>query len=100
MTQRETIAALGAGGTMGLAMARNLARAGFDVRAWNRSPEKAASLAEDGAVVCQTAGEAARGATVVLTMLSDAGAVLGVMRDLGDAGSGDDAVWLQMSTIG
>ena len=82
MTQRETIAVLGAGGTMGLAMARNLAGAGFDVRAWNRSPEKAAPLADDGAVVCPTPAEAARGATVVLTMLSDADAVLGVMRDL------------------
>ncbi len=33
MTERETIAVLGAGGTMGLAMARNLVRAGFGVRA-------------------------------------------------------------------
>jgi 3-hydroxyisobutyrate dehydrogenase len=99
MTQRETIAVLGAGGTMGLAMARNLAGAGFDVRAWNRSQEKAQPLADDGAVVCATAAEAARGATVVLTMLSDADAVLGVMRDLEEAGSGD-AIWLQMSTIG
>ena len=38
-----TIAALGTG-VMGAPMARNLARAGHDVRAWNRSPEKAAAL--------------------------------------------------------
>jgi 3-hydroxyisobutyrate dehydrogenase len=100
MTQRETIAVLGAGGTMGLAMARNLARAGFDVRAWNRSPEKARPLAEDGAAVCATPADAARDATVVLTMLSDADAVLGVMHDLDGDGPSDDAVWLQMSTIG
>jgi 3-hydroxyisobutyrate dehydrogenase len=99
MTQRETIAVLGAGGTMGLAMARNLLRAGFDVRAWNRSPEKARPLADDLAVVCSTPAEAARSATVVLTMLSDAGAVLEVM-DGGGLAPAADAVWLQMSTIG
>ena len=38
----ETVAVLGAGGTMGKAMARNIARAGFAVRAWNRTPERAA----------------------------------------------------------
>ena len=103
MTERETIAVLGAGGTMGLAMAGNLVRAGFGVRAWNRSPQKAEPLAEDGATLCTTPAEAARGATVVLTMLSDADAVLDVM-DGPDGALADepaqDAVWLQMSTIG
>lgn len=32
----ETVAVLGAGGTMGFPMARNMARAGLAVRAWNR----------------------------------------------------------------
>jgi 3-hydroxyisobutyrate dehydrogenase len=103
MTSRETIAVLGAGGTMGLPMTRNLARIGFIVRAWNRSAEKADSLAEDGVELCSTSAEAARGATVILTMLSDAGAVLEVVDGedgaLAAVGS-EDAVWLQMSTIG
>src|SRR5947208_737090 len=99
MTQRETIAVIGAGGTMGLAMARNLARAGLHVRAWNRSREKAEPLADDGAVLCQTPAEATRDATVILTMLSDAGAVLDVMG--GDIGAPPtDTIWLQMSTVG
>ncbi|HEY3945044.1 MAG TPA: NAD(P)-binding domain-containing protein [Solirubrobacteraceae bacterium] len=38
-------------GTMGLPMARNLARAGFEIRAWNRTPERARPLEEDGATV-------------------------------------------------
>ena len=42
-----TIAALGTG-VMGAPMARNLARAGHEVRAWNRSPDKAAPLRDDG----------------------------------------------------
>jgi 3-hydroxyisobutyrate dehydrogenase len=103
MTSRETIAVLGAGGTMGLPMTRNLARIGFIVRAWNRSPEKAQSLAEDGVELCSSPAEAARGATVILTMLSDADAVLEVVD--GEDGAlaavdAEDAVWLQMSTIG
>jgi len=103
MTTPETIAVLGAGGTMGLPMARNLARAGFAVRAWNRSSGKLQPLAgEDGVTLCATPAEAARGATAILTMLSDAGAVLDVMAgEDGALGAGSEApVWLQMSTIG
>ncbi len=92
----ETVAVLGAGGTMGKAMARNIARAGFAVRAWNRTPEKAQDLAGDGAVICATPAEAADGATVVVTMLSDAEAVLAAVDGIAARGT----AWLQMSTIG
>jgi 3-hydroxyisobutyrate dehydrogenase len=99
MSTHETIAVLGAGSTMGRPMARNLARNGFSVRAWNRSAEKARPLADDGAELCATPAEAATGATVILTMLSDADAVLDVMNQaLADGDTAD--VWLQMSTIG
>jgi len=103
MTTRETIAVLGAGGTMGLPMARNLARAGFTVRAWNRSPGKAQPLAgEDRVALCATPAEAAQGATAILTMLSDADAVLDVMagEDGTLTGNAEAPIWLQMSTIG
>jgi 3-hydroxyisobutyrate dehydrogenase len=102
MTSRETIAVLGAGGTMGLPMTHNLARVGFIMRAWNRSPEKAQSLVGDGVQLCSTPAEAARGATVIVTMLSDAAAVRDVMEgeDGAFATSADRAIWLQMSTIG
>jgi 3-hydroxyisobutyrate dehydrogenase len=93
----EKIAVLGAGGTMGHAMARNLAAAGFAVRAWNRSREKAADLADDGATVVEEAGQAVQGATVVLTMLPDADAVVEVMAGVEAPHA---AVWLQMSTVG
>ncbi|HEY2439057.1 MAG TPA: NAD(P)-dependent oxidoreductase [Solirubrobacteraceae bacterium] len=103
MASEETIAVLGAGGTMGFAMARNLAREGFRIRAWNRSPDKAQPLTQDGAEVFDTAAEAVEGATVILTMLADAGAVLESMGGDGGALSaevGSKSVWLQMSTIG
>jgi 3-hydroxyisobutyrate dehydrogenase len=95
----ETVAVLGAGGTMGLPMARNLARAGFEVRAWNRSVEKAQPLAQDGARVCDTPAQAAEGASVLLTMLSDTDAVVGAADDA-LARLDPGALWLQMSTIG
>lgn len=103
MASEQTVAVLGAGGTMGFAMARNLARAGFPVRAWNRSREKAEALSGDGTQVLNTAAEAAQGADVILTILADGDSVLSAMQ--GDdgglaAGTGQDTVWLQMSTIG
>jgi 3-hydroxyisobutyrate dehydrogenase len=101
--RQRPVAVLGAGGMMGFAMARNLARAGIEVRAWNRSADKARPLAADGAIVAASPAEAASGAGTVLTMMSDADAVLGAMA--GEDGAlpavaGSGAVWLQMSTIG
>jgi len=95
----ETVAVLGAGGTMGLPIARNIARAGIEVRAWNRTREKAESLKEDGATVFGSPGEAADGATVLLTMLADADAVIASVQDALPAVS-EGGAWLQMSTIG
>jgi 3-hydroxyisobutyrate dehydrogenase len=87
---------------MGLPMARNIAKAGIEVRAWNRSGEKAEPLAEDGVAVADTAAEAASGASAVLTILSDADAVVSTMEgsDGALAGADEGAIWLQMSTIG
>jgi 3-hydroxyisobutyrate dehydrogenase len=91
-----TIAALGTG-VMGAPMARNLARAGHEVRAWNRSPDKAAALRDDGVDVRDDPAAAAAGADVVLTMLADADAVLEVARQ---ANLAEGQIWWQASTIG
>ncbi|MGX7705192.1 NAD(P)-dependent oxidoreductase [Methylobacterium sp. Gmos1] len=64
-----TVGFLGTG-IMGAPMARNLCRAGYAVRAWNRSPDKAAALAEAGISLAADPGEAARGADAVICMLS------------------------------
>lgn len=100
MADKETIAVLGAGGTMGFAMARNLARAGFDIRAWNRSTDKAQPLSDDGATVVDSPAEAVEGAGVILTMLADADAVLAAMEEALAAAPSEETTWLQMSTIG
>ena len=91
-----SIAVLGTG-AMGAPMARNLARAGHDVRAWNRTIDKAAPLRDDGVDVGDDPAAAADGADVVMTMLSDADAVLAVA---GQAKLRDGQVWWQASTIG
>jgi len=58
-------------GRMGGPMAANLARGGFDLRAWNRTSGRAEALAADGAAVAASPAEAARGAAIVITMLAD-----------------------------
>jgi 3-hydroxyisobutyrate dehydrogenase len=94
----STIAVLGTG-TMGAPMARNLAAAGFTVRAWNRTRDKAQPLARDGITVADSPAEAAAGADVLLTMLFDLAAVReAAAAALGALPAG--AIWLQMSTVG
>jgi 3-hydroxyisobutyrate dehydrogenase len=91
-----TVAVLGTG-IMGAPMARNLARAGFTVRAWNRSRDKADPLAQDGIAVAATPAEAVEGADFVLTMLADGPTTQEVMAQ---ASAAPGTVWLQMGTIG
>jgi 3-hydroxyisobutyrate dehydrogenase len=77
---------------MGAPMARNLAGAGHDVTAWNRTREKAEGL---GATVADSPAEACAGAEVVVTMLSDGPTVAAVMEGVEVTG-----VWWQASTVG
>ena len=79
MDTKRKVAVLGTG-IMGAAMARNLLRAGHEVRVWNRDQAKALPLAEAGAQVAVSPVQAVAGADVVLTMLFDAAAVTAVIR--------------------
>ena len=99
MAENTTVALLGTG-IMGTAMARNLLGAGIEVRAWNRSTEKAGPLADDGATVVEEPAEAARDADFLLTMLADAEAIEEVVGDGVLPALAEGAVWLQMSTVG
>ncbi|MDT0438386.1 MULTISPECIES: NAD(P)-dependent oxidoreductase [Streptomyces] len=98
MTDKLTVAVLGTG-IMGAAMARNLARAGHSVRAWNRTRAKAEPLTADGVRVTGTAAEAVEGAHAVLTMLYDGPATLEVMREAAPA-LPRGAAWIQSTTAG
>jgi len=66
----QTVAILGLG-TMGMGMAKNLLKAGFTVHGYNRTRDKAAHLAAEGAHIHDTPAGAARNADIVIAMLSD-----------------------------
>ena len=94
----ERVAFLGTG-IMGAPMARNLLNAGFQVRVWNRTPDKARVLAAEGAELAETPADAVRDAAFVITMLIDGAAVLAVMGQAAESVP-DGAVWLQTSMVG
>ncbi|MFI7103008.1 NAD(P)-dependent oxidoreductase [Streptomyces sp. NPDC050161] len=98
MADNISIAVLGTG-IMGTAMARNLAGAGLDVRAWNRTRAKAEPLAADGIRVVGSPEQAVDGADIVLTMLLDGPAVLDALRQAAPTLT-PGTLWLQMSTTG
>lgn len=108
------IAVLGTG-TMGAPIARNLLRAGFGVRVWNRTRARAEALQSEGAIVAGSAAEAVAGADAVITVLADGRAVAGTMRAVaGTTGTATGTmratvpgnatsarlIWIQMSTVG
>jgi 3-hydroxyisobutyrate dehydrogenase len=96
----EQVAVLGIG-AMGHGMATSALRAGIPTIVWNRRPEAARDLAELGAEVAETAADAARRAAIVVTMVTDADAVISIGRDHGVlAALAPGAIWVQMSTIG
>jgi 3-hydroxyisobutyrate dehydrogenase len=81
-------------GIMGAPMARNIASAGHDVTAWNRTRDKAEAV--EGVTVADSPAEAAESADFLVTMLSDGDAVESAARDALREG----LTWLQMSTVG
>jgi 3-hydroxyisobutyrate dehydrogenase len=99
MADGTKVAVLGTG-IMGAAMARNLLSDGMEVRAWNRSREKAEPLKEDGAEVADSPADAARGANFLLTMLADADVIEKAIAGDVLPALAEEGVWLQMSTVG
>jgi 3-hydroxyisobutyrate dehydrogenase len=72
------------------------------VAVWNRTSEKAEPLTADGARAAAAAEEAAAGVDLLVTMLADGPAIEAVLGGADDplAALADDAIWLQMSTVG
>jgi 3-hydroxyisobutyrate dehydrogenase len=66
----ENVALLGLG-TMGAGMAANLLKAGFSLSVYNRTAAKAQALTKAGARFAATPAEAAKTASVIISMLSD-----------------------------
>jgi 3-hydroxyisobutyrate dehydrogenase len=81
--ERGRIAFLGLG-TMGAAMAANLARAGFAVTGWNRTPGRGSELSDLGIGLAETAAQAVSDAEIVVICVSDTADVESVL--FGQAG--------------
>ena len=64
---------------MGLPMAKNILKAGYNLKAFNRSKNKAEALKEFGAGISQSIKEVVKDSDVVITMLTDDFAIDDVM---------------------
>jgi 3-hydroxyisobutyrate dehydrogenase-like beta-hydroxyacid dehydrogenase len=95
------VAVLGTG-RMGGAMARSLARNGFVLTLYNRTPEKAAELAAElGAQVAPDAASAVAAASVAISMVADEAAVTDLYRCASGVleGLAAGTTLLEMSTV-
>jgi 3-hydroxyisobutyrate dehydrogenase len=98
--QPETVAVLGIG-SMGHGMATSALRAGIPTIVWNREAGRTRDLADLGAEVAETAADAAARAGIVITMVTDADAVISIATEQGMLDAlAPGSIWAQMSTIG
>lgn len=96
----QTIAFIGLG-SMGTPMAMNLLAAGYGLRVYNRSPEKAQPLVDRGATLATSPADAVTPGGIIFSMLANDQAVeditlaeQGILTPLGSAG-----IHVSMSTI-
>ncbi len=96
----KTIGFIGTG-MMGQPMAIRLIEAGYSVKVWNQTPEKATQLVNRGAERAPTVRELARNCSIVISMVTDDDALRSVSEgEQGLAANlGKDAVAVDMSTI-
>ena len=66
-------------GLMGLPMAKNILKAGYNLKAFNRSQNKAAPLKDQGAEISSSIKEAVSDSDFIITMLTDDNAVDEIM---------------------
>ncbi|MFD2170580.1 NAD(P)-dependent oxidoreductase [Tumebacillus lipolyticus] len=95
-----TVAVLGAG-MMGSGMIRNMQRAGLTLRLYNRTAHRLHSLVERQDTLCETPAEAARGADVILSVVTDDAASEAVWYGPSGAlaGAAPGTVGLECSTL-
>ncbi len=102
---KSTIAFIGLG-TMGRPMAQHLQKAGYSLRLWARRQETYGTdlepLIEDGAKGCASPKDAATGADIIITMVTNTQDVANVLLDGENpaaAGASKGAVCIDHSTI-
>ena len=87
-------------GLMGLPMAKNILKAGYNLKAFNRSKNKAAPLKDQGAEISTSIKEAVSDSDVVITMLTDDNAVDEIMSSSDFLlGLKSEAIVIDMSSV-
>ena len=88
-------------GTIGMPMAKNIVRGGYDVTVFDLAPARIAEMHDFGAKPAGSIAEAVKGQDVVITMLPDAPDVEGAALGAGGIleSIGQDAIYIDMSTI-
>ena len=87
-------------GLMGLPMAKNILKAGYNLKAFNRSKNKAAPLKDQGAEISNSIKEAVSDSDVVITMLTDDNAVDEIMSSSDFLGGlKSEAIVIDMSSV-
>ncbi|CAL8462090.1 g1621 [Coccomyxa elongata] len=83
---------------MGVAMSRNLLKAGYDVTVWNRSPEKCKMLEAEGAKVAASPEDATAACDITFAMLADPPAALAVAEQAA-RGLSEGKGYVDVSTV-
>ena len=88
-------------GVMGLPMARNVIKSGFELTAFDINVDALQTIRQDGGSVAGSAKEAAKGADAVITMLPNGDHVREAVFGQNGAteGMGENALLIDMSTI-
>jgi len=97
---KPRVALLGIG-LMGSGMAARLLSANFPLAVYNRNREKAKPLADAGAFLASTPGEAAARADVIISMVADdpASRAVWLAENGASAGAAPGTVWIESSTL-
>ena len=94
----ETIGFLGLG-KMGLPMASRLLDAGFELRVYNRSADKARPLADRGVAVMKSPAEVSTRGGIVISVVSDDPALESLAGDDLAEALGPGGLHISMSTV-
>jgi 3-hydroxyisobutyrate dehydrogenase len=88
-------------GIMGLPMARNLLKAGFELTVWNRTASRADDLVAEGATTASSPAEVARASEVTVSCVSDSPDVeqIALGPDGVIEGAASGSVYIDCSTI-
>ncbi len=100
MADKQKIGFIGLG-KMGVPMSQNLVKKGYSVTVWNRTKDKTKPLADAGAKVANSPKEAAAGADVIVSMISDDAALAMVSYAPNGVfeGAKSGAIYIDMSTV-